>query len=411
MNIFIADYLPLKNKGEEEILRGLEMLFSKKYNCSVYFSIFDDENELSIRNGVRVFPRSWVYPDLSKRRQSTKSGTTKYLYKSILYYFGVVSLDKKINTHKELYDALRKADLVLIGHDGFYNLLSAAMSFYLKKNNIPYSLLGAGFAKPNKKVRIISDLLNKRCFNNAKYVVLRERTAYNYVREISRNPNVYLYPDPAFYCPQEGISSPVTEEILNNMFSSSSIKIGLTVCENSISFVGAFLNSSDKVEKHREFFASLIRDLLENYDCEFVFLPHCIENGPGDDIAIAKDICKRVNSNKVHIIENDLPVLELKNIIAHLNYLIGERTHSIINCISSKVPFMSLTCSRDFRTHDIVEKGCGLTSCVINLDTPNFDEIIRKIHDGIKGRDNLKEKLVDVNKNLFNSFNELLMLI
>ena len=30
MKVFIADYLPLANKGEEEIIRGIEALFRKK---------------------------------------------------------------------------------------------------------------------------------------------------------------------------------------------------------------------------------------------------------------------------------------------------------------------------------------------------------------------------------------------
>ena len=39
MKIFIADYLPLANKGEEEILRGIEALFKSK-DEEVFFRIW-----------------------------------------------------------------------------------------------------------------------------------------------------------------------------------------------------------------------------------------------------------------------------------------------------------------------------------------------------------------------------------
>ena len=31
MKIFIADYLPIKNKGEEALLRGIQSLYEEKY--------------------------------------------------------------------------------------------------------------------------------------------------------------------------------------------------------------------------------------------------------------------------------------------------------------------------------------------------------------------------------------------
>lgn len=412
MKIFIADYLPLKNKGEEEIIRGIESLFRKKTGDAISFSIFDEVDSVVETDNIMAYPRSWVYPDFSQRRGSSKLGEIRSIIRSLKFYLGIDSLASKIKAHEALFTDLKTADLVLIGHDGFYNQYSAAMSFFLHDEGIQYSILGAGFARPNKKIRFVIDLLNKKCFNNARYVVLRENTAFEYVREISSNPRVYLFPDPAFFCESEGVESKESKDIVSNQLSIDKLKIGITVCENSISFSGAFQNSENKVEAHRVFMSRLIQGITNKLGCEFFFIPHCIEQGAGDDLAIAYDICKRLgDDSKIHVIDVDLPVLELKNIISHLDYLVGERTHSIINCISSQVPFTSLTCSRDFRTHDIVEVGCKLSSCIIDLDAPFFDDVESRILEGIINRETLKSDLRRVNKDLSDQLNRILEII
>ena len=414
MKIFIADYLPLRNKGEEEIVRGIEYLFKQKViDDTIEFSIFDEVESIKTIGNIVVYPRVWVYPDFSRRIKSSKYLVFRSLLRSILFYLGINTLSRKIKGHQELFDDLRMADLVLIGHDGFYNQFSAALSFFLKKEGIRYAILGAGFAKPNVKVRFISDLLNRRCFDNAKYIILRERTSFKYVQEISKNSNVYLFHDPAFFCPPEGVETEKTKFLSTHLFTAEHMNIGITVCENSISFTGAFKNAENKIEEHRRFIVSLIERLSSKIDCEFFFIPHCIEKGLGDDLAIAYDIVKRLGSdnNNVHVISEDLPVLELKNIISRLDYLIGERTHSIINCISSQVPFTSLTCSGDFRTHDIVEHGCGLTSCVIDLDTPDLNDVEKKILEGIKKKEELKKELADINLALNEQVNSIIQII
>ena len=52
MKIFIADYLPIKNKGEEALLRGIQSLYEEKYHTDVElqgaFLVFSKKDILSL---------------------------------------------------------------------------------------------------------------------------------------------------------------------------------------------------------------------------------------------------------------------------------------------------------------------------------------------------------------------------
>ena len=87
---------------------------------------------------------------------------------------------------------------------------------------------------------------------------------------------------------------------------------------------------------------------------------------------------------------------ELKNIISRLDYVIGERTHSIINSIATATPFVSLTCSADFRTHDIIDKGCGLAQQIYDLDYPDINVLFTIVERTIEQGHDLQNKLHEV---------------
>lgn len=377
--IFIADFLPLANKGEEEIIRGIETLYSDKIKDDVEFRVFGDVDEITNVGNVKVYPRSICYP--KEKFRTGKRRVLNDIWMAIKGYIGIYPYKSNILSHPELLHDIETCDKVLIGHDGFFNLKCALLGIFLSKNNIRFAILGAGFNKPGKKISWIYDLVFKKCFDKADYIILREQTAYNYVKQISHNRSVQLLPDPAFFCPSDRYNKSQIEHLVSKYkIDSSRIKIGITICENSISFSTAFKNSSDKVKEHREFIVDLLRSIYKETNCVFYFLPHCIEEGAGNDLVIASDIVERLNGSvECHMITEDIPVLDIKHIISRMDMMIGERTHSIINSISTETPFVVLTCSADFRTHDIVGAGCGLRENIFDLDYPNLDKIEQTI--------------------------------
>lgn len=377
--IFIADFLPLANKGEEEIIRGIETLYKCKIKDDVEFRVFGDVEKTVQVDNVVVYPRSICYP--LEQNYSGKKRIIRDTWMAIKGFWGVYPYKSNMEKNPNMMRDLCDCDKVLIGHDGFFNIRCSLLGLFLAKNGIKYSILGAGFNRPNKKIAWIYDKVYKKCFDKADYIVLREQTAYKYVKEISSNGNVSLLPDPAFFCPsdkyrKEWISHMVSKYRLNE----DGLKIGITICENSISFSTAFKNSIQKKKSHRDFIANILRYVYDKTKCKFYFLPHCIEEGAGNDLVIARDIVSRLgNDVSCEIIEEDMPVLDIKHIISKMDMMIGERTHSIINSISTATPFLSLTCSADFRTHDIVGKGCGLEDNVYDMDYPDVTFVENKV--------------------------------
>lgn len=393
MKIFIADYLPLANKGEEEILRGIETLFKNESSDSITFSVFGDVDEIQQIGNVTVYPKNICYPIY---KYSGKIKTLLDILKSLLDGIGIYQYKRNILNDDTLINDLKNSDKILIGHDGFFNLRCAQLGNFLYKKGLHYGILGAGFSKPGKKVLWAYNMVYKKCFDNADYVVLRERTAFNYVKEISKNKCIQIFPDPAFFCPSNDYNTKNVADVISKyeIGKEGKLNVGMTICEDSISFSRAFMGTLDKVAEHRKFIAEIMSIMSEKYNCTFFFLPHCIKEGKGNDLLIAKDIKTRVgNTVDCKIIEEDMPVLDLKYLISRMDLMIGERTHSIINSIATTTPFVSLTCSADFRTHDIVGDGCGLPKQIFDLDNPNVCDLIEVIDTTIKGKSELIGKL------------------
>lgn len=409
--IFIADFLPLANKGEEEIIRGIETLYTEKDSKDIEFRVFGNVQTTTQVGNVKVYPRDICYPLDAKYVGKRK--VLRDIWMAIKGYLGYYPYKYNINSYPGLLEDIKSCDQVLIGHDGFFNLRCSLFGLFLARNMIHYAILGAGFNRPGKKIAWIYDHVYKKCFDSADYIILREQTAYNYVKHVSSNKKVLLLPDPAFFCPNNQYNKQNILQLCQKYrIDKNHLNIGITICENSISFSTAFVNSSNKVIEHREFIKNLLIAIYKETKCRFYFLPHCIEEGAGNDLKIANDIVSRLKGAvDCEIITEDLPVLDIKNIISRMDIMIGERTHSIINSISTETPFVALTCSADFRTHDIVGDGCGLHKYVYNLDNPNLSDIIQAVLLIIKDRTKVLGELRKVCLSIENKRKQLVQII
>jgi len=57
--VLVADYVPLANKGEEAIIRGIEDLL--RDDRPVKIGLFDNVDEITHHDNIIVFPRDWVF--------------------------------------------------------------------------------------------------------------------------------------------------------------------------------------------------------------------------------------------------------------------------------------------------------------------------------------------------------------
>lgn len=414
MRIFIADYLPIKNKGEEALLRGIQSLYEEKYQEDVQFYVFGQCDEITQDGNIISFPVKWCYPTYKYPSAFTgRKGLVRRLICALLFRIGFYPYVKRVSEHKEFVSALSLSDKILLAHDGFYHVFCAGLGLYLNKLGYHYSVPGAGF-KPISKYSFFYKGLDFIFFKKSEYNVFREQTCYDYVQNLRLSKESYLLPDMAFYCQSTEYEIELSKSIIKKYKigdNNEHICIGLTMCENSISFRGSFLNSVNKSDTHRNFIANLLDNISDKINCFFYFLPHCIENGPGNDLVIAEDIIKRMLNKNVVIIQEDLPVNILRPVIQNFDFVLGERTHSIINSTSMCTPYFMLTSTMDFRSHDIIGKGIGLPNQIIDLDNPNLSDLTLRIIEGINNRETLKKHLISYKRVVSESRSKLINLI
>ena len=59
LHILVADYVPIANKGEEAIVRGIEDLLSD--GRPVALGLFDNVSEVTQKGNITVFPKDWIF--------------------------------------------------------------------------------------------------------------------------------------------------------------------------------------------------------------------------------------------------------------------------------------------------------------------------------------------------------------
>ncbi len=415
MKIFIADYFPIKNKGEEALLRGIQSLYEEKYRTSVSFFVFGPVDKIYTNGNITSFPVNWCYPQYAKPQVfAGRLGLIRRIICTFLFRCGLSPYVDNISKHPEVICALFNSDVILLAHDGFYNPFCAGLGLYLNKIGLHYSVPGTGF-KPISKYSFANKGLDYKFFNSSQLNILREVTCFKYLQSLNLTRESYLLPDMAFYCVSSEDEERTSFSIINKYgigADRDTLYIGLTICENSISFQGSFLNSKRKSEEHRQFISNLLDHIRERIECKFFFIPHCIEQGAGNDLIIAEDIKNRMAYSKdAIIIKEDLPVNVLRPMLRSFDFMIGERTHSIINATSMCTPFFMLTSSLDFRSHDIIGNGIGLPEQIIDLDDPDMCYVKSKIVEGINNRELIKAHLISYKDVVVKSREKLISLI
>ena len=415
MKIFIADFLPIKNKGEEALLRGIQSLYEEKFQENIEFFVFGPSDTIVKEDNITSFPVNWCYPMYKTPQKFIgRLGLVRKLICSLLFRVGIFLYVQNITKHQEVIEALRISDVILLAHNGFYNTFCAGLGLLLKKLGFHYSVPGTGFM-PLSKYGFVTSKLDYSFFDYSSLNVLREQTCYEYLQGLKMSKELFLFPDMAFYCESNESETEQGKKLLKKYgigLDNTKLYIGLTMCENSISFHGSFLGSKSKSDDHRKFIACLLDNITRQLNCNFIFIPHCIEDGPGNDLVIAEDIRSRMTfKEEVLIIHEDLPVNVLRPFIQSLDFMIGERTHSIINSTSMCTPYFMLTSSLDFRSHDIIGKGVGLPNQVINLDNPDIEVITNRILEGITNRVKIKQYLSDYKSTIAKSRKQLLSIL
>jgi polysaccharide pyruvyl transferase WcaK-like protein len=412
-SIFVPEHLPSENKGEMAILFGIRELFGTEPNVTC--TVMDRHCRRPCRKrGITIFPHHWLYPRW--RQQVAVFGLSpRKVYSLFCAYLrhwmhvfcprwvlwkpltirvaqslgnGNRLLRRLFPERLRMIEALKKADIVAVGHDGVFSDVSCHVIDFIKALGHPVGVLGCGL-RTDVKPRQIAQLY-ARTLPRCDFIFMREVRAFEWIARLAPpGVRVRLAPDPAFALPparREDVGRIVRAEGLEELFSGAVVL--MTVVENAIITRWGFPSErtvSGKCRAHYELIASLVQHIVDEWGASVVFLPHSI--GPTaelDDRRVAREAVRRVRRprGKVRIIENEYGPSELKGLIANCEMVIGERIHSIIGAISTATPFICLGSRSDPRTIDIIGDMCHGSDKTYFLEEADAD-LLRSFADKI----------------------------
>lgn len=397
MKIYIPEYVPSQNKGEEAIVHGIYQGLrnqGKDVEISI-FSYTPEIDKINYGNQFEVVDGITFRPTPGKSMFLRLLETASIWLRHILFLlmwrlFGKASLKFFRGGNWRAYI---DADVILVGHDGVLSDLNILFAVFVKGLGKKSAIFGCGFKKFRFKVteRLASPIISK-----INVVVLREERSYKYLLTIGiPESKIHLKPDPAFL--MEPAARNLVEELLQREGIENDERplvgmIALNGTSYSKYFFENVLDETERYWKHVSFFATITEKIVDTTKGITIFIPHDVH-----DIAIARDIKTKMGSNaeNVLIMENEYSATVLKALIQRLDFLIAERLHAVIGSSTVGTPFIMVTAREDGRAHNIVEKTIGRPDLIFDINEPKIDDFLLKFRDKLTEKDKIGEYLLD----------------
>ena len=145
LHILMADYVPIANKGEEAIVRGIEDMLSD--GQPVALGLLDNVPHVTQRDNLTIFPRDWLFrcegnTALSRRgRILTQALIAAQLRCGV--YGPLRNLTSGSARCRPLADFFDRAEYVLVGHDGVFGVEACGIIHLAKQRGKRTGILGA----------------------------------------------------------------------------------------------------------------------------------------------------------------------------------------------------------------------------------------------------------------------------
>jgi len=406
-HILVPELVPLENKGEEAIVRGIADVIFPDGNYELH--LFDEVGEYRFQNNIHVYPIKWfmspwlnrefglgfsyekirdssqslirnllhkIYPNWVRKKDNSLIGTMKELRK-------IVNSNEVSNLFLGL-ENLTKVNYIIAGHDG---AMDERVCHIIEELNsimhLPMGVFGIEFAQYFKSKAIVEE--QNRVLQKSLFFYCRTKASKTVVNRYFPNINAKVSPDPAFgMIPSSEEEVDKYLEIKELLHLYEKPVIVCTTCETGP--IARYCFEEEKtpggrIDAHRTFYAELIKHIDKTYDVNILFLPHAL--GPGkalDDTLVAKDVISRVGEtrNEVLLLNDDISAKLLKSIIGKSDFLIAERIHSMIGATGVNTPFLCLGSKTDRRIKGIIEDMVGAKENIFYLNNPLLSEAIKK---------------------------------
>ena len=415
LHILIADYVPIANRGEEAIVRGIEDMLAD--GRPVALGLFDNVPQVTQRENITLFPRDWLF---RFEGNSTLSGPGRILLQASialqlrLGIYGPLRnlVSARTEACRPLSDFFDRAQYVLVGHDGVFGVESCGIVHLAREHGKRTGILGASTGIGAG--RWYKAWLYRRTMEESDFCLFREPHSLASMKQVCSDPvKLRVAPDPAFAMRPAPLEA--AREVLERCEPYRCAKeshrpiIAVTVLEKGRVYAGfrPDLQGRAKQQAHAQYLAAILDALIRKYQAFTLFVPHSVETDASDVVA-ARHIVEQMKATPAEyaILEPDCGPRLLKSIIGACDFLVGERTHSVIGGVSMGTPFAALTNRRDTRTHGIIGAMCRCEDQIVDMDVAREQEAAQRIGELFEARDATRGSLDRIREELSQQIEE-----
>lgn len=421
-NILIPELVPLENKGEEAIVRGIADVLFPDRNCELH--LFDEVEHYRYEDGIHIYPVKWfISPWLNREfglglswekiRDSSfsivRNGLHKIWPKWVRRYCS--ALQETTLTLQKLHDGQKpvteketrlrqilECDYIVAGHDGALDDRVCQVIEVMQMFGKSFGVFGVEFPMSFKSQHIVD--VQKNVLEKSQFFYCRTAASHQVTQKYFPQISSEVLADPAFGMIPAGrdvVDGLIKENKLDHFFQKPVVMC--TSCEPPPISRYCFedVKAPDlKLSAHRQIFSELIKYIANKYDVNILFLPHAI--GPGkalDDRVIARDIISRsgLSSDRALVLESLLSAKELKGLIGLADMMVAERIHSMIGSVGVQTPFLCLGSKTDRRIKGIICEMLELENNVYYLNKPDIKSLTDKFDDVWNRKVQIRERL------------------
>jgi len=293
-----------------------------------------------------------------------------------------------------------------VGHNGVFCVESCGIIHLAKKRGKRSGILGASTGLGGG--RLYKAWLYRRTMEESDFCLFRERHSCESMRQVCRAPDkLQVAPDPAFAMqparPETARRTLEHYEVYRQARQARRPVVAVTALEKGRVYTGfrPDLHGPAKQQVHAKYLAAILDELVARHRAFVLFLPHSVEKA-ASDVAAARHVVEQMKAARDDwlILEQDCGARLLKGLIRECDFLVGERTHSLIGSVSVGTPFAALTNCQDTRTHGIIGEMCRCEDQIIDMDVVNEKEAVQKISELFAAREVLRRALGPIQKEL-----------
>ena len=415
LHILMADYVPIANKGEEAIVRGIEDMLSD--GRPVALGLFDTVPQVTQRENITLFPRDWLFRFEGNAALSGRGRVLMQARIALELRLGILGPLRNLTSAgagqcRPLADFFDRARYVLVGHDGVFCVESCGIIHLAKQHGKRAGILGASTGLGSG--RLYKAWLYRRTMEESDFCIFRESCSRENMRQVYRDlGKLQVGPDPAFAmrpAPPEAACEVLERcEPYRRARQDHRPVVAVTALEKGRVYAGfrPDLQGQAKQQAHARYLAALLDPLIRKYHAFVLFLSHSVEED-GSDIVAAWHVMEQMKANPADaaVPEQDCGPRLLKSMIRECDFLVGERTHSLIASVSVGTPFAALTNRQDTRTHGIIGAMCRCADQIIDMDVTGELDAARRVGALFEGRHAVRKSLGPIRQELCQQIEE-----